>query len=89
MTPRQNRLIRYPVVYCKTLTLQLQNVSWDRETLEGIVAKIAADAGLGLGKIAGPIRAALAGRTATPSVFDMMLILGQAESLARLEDAGV
>ncbi len=73
----------------KTLTLQLQNVSWDRETLEGIVAKIAADAGLGLGKIAGPIRAALAGRTATPSVFDMMLILGQAESLARLEDAGV
>ena len=38
---------------------------------------------------AGPIRAALAGRTVTPSVFDMMLVLGRAETLARLEDVAV
>ncbi len=70
-----------------TLTLQLQNVSWEREALETAVAAVAAEAGLGLGKIASPIRAALAGRTATPSVFDMMLILGRDETLARLKDA--
>jgi glutamyl-tRNA synthetase len=32
------------------------------------------------------LRAALAGRTATPSVFDMMTALGREESLARLQD---
>jgi glutamyl-tRNA synthetase len=73
----------------KKLTMRLQNASWERETLEGAVAEIAAGTGLGLGKIAGPIRAALAGRTVTPSVFDMMLVLGQAETLARLEDASL
>ena len=43
--------------------------------------------GVGLGKIAAPLRAALAGRTTTPSVFDMMLALGRDETLARLADA--
>ena len=36
---------------------------------------------------AAPLRAALAGRTVTPSVFDMMLVIGRDETIARLEDA--
>jgi glutamyl-tRNA synthetase len=40
-----------------------------------------------LGQVAQPVRAALAGRIATPSIFDMMLHLGPEESLARLADA--
>ena len=39
-------------------------------------------------KLAAPLRAALAGRTISPSVFDMMLVLGRAETIARLTDAG-
>jgi glutamyl-tRNA synthetase len=39
------------------------------------------------GKLAGPLRAALAGRTVTPSVFDMMLVLGREETIARLDEA--
>ncbi len=69
------------------LTPQLQNASWTREVLEAKVAEIAAAHGIGLGKIAGPLRAALAGRTVTPSVFDMMLVIGQDETVARLSDA--
>lgn len=69
------------------LTPQLQNVSWVREDIEAAVAAVAAAHGVGLGKIAGPLRAALAGRTVSPSVFDMMLVLGRDESLARLSDA--
>ncbi|MCC5971372.1 MAG: glutamate--tRNA ligase [Pararhodobacter sp.] len=69
------------------LTPQLRNASWDRERLEAIVGDIAATHGLGLGKIAQPLRAALAGRMVSPSVFDMMLILGRDETLARLADA--
>ncbi len=68
------------------LTPRLQNASWDRDGLEAVVADHAQAQGIGLGKIAAPLRAALAGRTATPSVFDMMLVLGRAETLARLAD---
>ena len=68
------------------LTPQLQNASWERNTLEGIVTAAAEARGLGLGKLAGPLRAALAGRSVSPSVFDMMLVLGPDETVARLQD---
>ncbi|MEM8849768.1 MAG: glutamate--tRNA ligase [Pseudomonadota bacterium] len=68
------------------LTPHLQNASWTRDALEGVVGDLAASHGLGLGKLAAPLRAALAGRTATPSVFDMMLVLGRDETLARIGD---
>ncbi|WP_339642476.1 glutamate--tRNA ligase [Jannaschia helgolandensis] len=69
------------------LTPHLQTASWTRDVLEGVVGDLAQSRGLGLGKLAAPLRAALAGRTATPSVFDMMLVLGQDETLLRLQDA--
>lgn len=68
------------------LTPQLHNVSWERDALEAAVSDLAAAHDTKLGKLAGPLRAALAGRTATPSVFDMMLILGRDETIARLTD---
>ncbi|TVP73327.1 MAG: glutamate--tRNA ligase [Rhodobacteraceae bacterium] len=71
----------------RELTPRLQNANWARETLEGVVGDVAQAHGLGLGKIAQPLRAALAGRTTSPSVFDMMLLLGQDETLGRLQDA--
>ncbi len=69
------------------LTPQLQNASWTRDELEDVVTRFAEARGTKLGKIAQPIRAALAGRTATPSVFDMMLVIGRDETVARLNDA--
>ncbi|WP_299140738.1 glutamate--tRNA ligase [uncultured Tateyamaria sp.] len=69
------------------LTPHLQTVSWDRDTLEAVLNDFAAAQDTKFGKLAGPLRAALAGRAVTPSVFDMMLVLGRKESLARLEDA--
>ncbi len=71
----------------KELTPRLQNVSWSKEMLEPVLTEAAATHGIGFGKLAAPLRAALAGRTATPSVYDMMLVLGQTETIARLEDA--
>ncbi len=73
----------------KELTPQLQTATWEREELETVVTRVAEAHGLGLGKIAAPIRAALAGRTATPSVFDMMELLGRDEVVARLTDQAV
>jgi len=69
------------------LTPQLQNASWTRDTLQGIVTSTAEAHDMKLGKLAGPLRAALAGRAVSPSVFDMMLVLGREETIARLQDA--
>ena len=69
------------------LTPHLQNASWTRNDLEATLGAFAEDRGTKFGKLAGPLRAALAGRAVTPSVFDMMLVLGRDETLARLKDA--
>jgi glutamyl-tRNA synthetase len=71
----------------ETLTPQLQNVTWSRDELETLGNRVAESLGVNFGKLAGPLRAALAGRAVTPSVFDMMLVLGREETIARLTDA--
>ena len=73
----------------KSLTPRLQNASWTKEGLETILNDAAAENGIGFGKLAAPLRAALAGRAATPSVYDMMLVIGRDETIARLTDAGL
>lgn len=60
---------------------------WDETALETAVRQVAEDAGLGLGKVAQPLRAALTGRTTSPGIFDVLLLLGREESLARINDA--
>ena len=70
----------------KELTPHLLNASWSREDLEATVGTFCEANELKLGKIAQPLRAALAGRMATPSVFDMMLVMGRDETIARLTD---
>jgi glutamyl-tRNA synthetase len=59
---------------------------WDAATLEAEVRDFAEAAGLKLGKVAQPLRAALTGSTVSPPVFDVMAVLGEEESLARLSD---
>ncbi|WP_435170523.1 glutamate--tRNA ligase [Falsirhodobacter sp. 1013] len=71
----------------KDLTERLSGASWTKEDLEPLLTGFAEERGLGFGKLAAPIRAALAGRTATPSVYDMMLVIGRDETIARLRDA--
>ena len=69
------------------LTPHLQTATWQRNALEEAVAAVAAAHDTKLGKLAAPLRAALAGRSVSPSVFDMMLVIGRDETLARLADA--
>lgn len=69
------------------LTPQLQTASWTRDALEAVTADFAEANDTKFGKMAGPLRAALSGRVVTPSVFDMLLVLGKDESLARISEA--
>jgi len=71
----------------EALTAALQHATWSLEGLEGCVQEFAATNDIKLGMIAQPLRAALTGRTVSPSVFDMMAVLGREETLGRLEDA--
>lgn len=68
------------------LTSRLRNVNWETEFLEAELRDFAQSEDLKLGKVAQPLRAALTGRTVSPSVFDVMAIIGRDEGLARLED---
>ncbi|MEM8788914.1 MAG: glutamate--tRNA ligase [Pseudomonadota bacterium] len=71
----------------RKLTSRLQNGSWSHDDLSTAVSEFADSENLKLGKVAQPLRAALAGRAASPSVFEMMAVLGREETLARIADA--
>ncbi len=64
----------------------LEPMEWSAEALETAVRSVAEGASVGLGKVAQPLRAALTGRTTSPGIFDVLLLLGRDESLARLAD---
>jgi len=59
----------------------------DLPQLEALFNGVAAARGVGLGKVAQPVRVALTGGTASPGIHDVVHILGKAESLARLDAA--
>jgi len=71
------------------LTPRLRNARWLHDDLENTVRLFADAEGLKLGNVAAPLRAALTGRKVSPSVFDVMILIGQDETIARLEDAAV
>ena len=55
-------------------------------TINGAIRGFAEQRGLKLNKVAQPIRVALTGRTVSPGIFEVMALLGKAESLARIAD---
>jgi len=59
---------------------------WTTEATEAAVRSFAEEAGLKLGKVAQPLRAALTGRATSPGIFDVLVALGREESLARIRD---
>ena len=59
---------------------------WNSPAIEGAVRGVAEAVGIGLGKVAQPLRAALTGRTTSPGIFDVLVLLGREESLGRLAD---
>jgi glutamyl-tRNA synthetase len=59
---------------------------WEHDALDAAVRKVADEAGVKLGKLAQPLRAALTGKTTSPGIFDVLVLLGREESLARIAD---
>ncbi|MFG5120689.1 glutamate--tRNA ligase [Methylorubrum sp. POS3] len=71
----------------RSLIPALENLpEWNASATESAVRRYAEEAGIKLGQIAQPLRAALTGRATSPPVFDVLAVLGRDESLARLRD---
>lgn len=62
---------------------------WTAETTEAAVRSFADAEGAKLGQIAQPLRAALTGRGTSPPIFDVMIVLGRQETLARMSDVAL
>jgi glutamyl-tRNA synthetase len=58
---------------------------WSGAALEEAVKKYCETAGLGLGKVAQPIRVAVSGSMVSPPIFETLAFLGKERSLRRIE----
>jgi glutamyl-tRNA synthetase len=59
---------------------------WTADTTEQAVRMFAERKNAKLGAIAQPLRASLTGRTTSPGIFEVLAVLGKAESLGRIAD---
>jgi len=59
---------------------------WTAEAIESAVRAFVERKDIKLGAVAQPMRAALTGRPTSPGIFDVLVVLGKPESLARLAD---
>ena len=69
------------------LATGLQAAAWDAVALEETVRQAAEARSMKLGALAQPLRAALAGSTMSPPIFEVMAVLGRDETLGRIADA--
>lgn len=82
LKPEAKPLLESVITGIETMAEPLQS-----DALEILLKKIAEDAGLKFGKLAQPMRVALTGGTASPGIYDVVLLLGKDRSLARLKHA--
>jgi glutamyl-tRNA synthetase len=59
---------------------------WSADALEAGVRDFADRAGVKLGAVAQPLRAAVTGRTTSPGIFEVLAVLGREDTLGRLHD---
>ena len=65
----------------------IEQSSFDHAELERRFKVVLQETGLSMNQLAQPVRAALTGRTVSPGIFDVMLLLGRERTLSRLRKA--
>ena len=87
MDERAAKLLEDPApMYLRSVRNAFATVEWQAGNLEVALREVAEAAGVGLGKVAQPLRAALTGSTTSPGIFDVLDVLGRDESMARIDD---
>ncbi len=73
----------------KIITKLNDLTNWSLEEIKNQIKEFADENDQKLGKVAQPLRSALTGTTASPSIFDVMVLIGKDESLNRLKDQAI
>jgi glutamyl-tRNA synthetase len=60
---------------------------WTEAGIEAAIVGFAADRGIGVGKVAQPIRVALSGAAATPGLWETLVLFDRAEVVCRIDNA--
>ena len=69
----------------KDAVIELEKIdNWEKDNIEQAMRKLSEDLNLGLGKIMGSVRAAITGSHVSPSMFEVIEILGREETVKRL-----
>ena len=71
----------------RTLAAQFATCPFEAPVLEDLVRRKAEEESLSAGKLIHPLRLALTGGTQSPSLFDMMVVLGRETCVRRIETA--
>ena len=66
---------------------KIDDNAWSPENLHAAVQSVMATLGIGLGKVAQPLRVALTGDTASPSIDQTLALVGKKAVLARIKTA--
>jgi glutamyl-tRNA synthetase len=60
---------------------------WTAQATQAVVEQVAADAGVGLGKVAQPLRVALTGDVSSPGIGTTLVLVGRERALTRIDRA--
>jgi glutamyl-tRNA synthetase len=69
------------------LRARLEGCEWGEQSLETLLRGVAEAEGVGAGKVIHPLRVALTGQSASPGIFEVMVLLGREVALERLDRA--
>lgn len=72
--------------YLRNLLPKLKACDFTHDALEMLLRSAAEEFGIKLGALAAPLRVAVTGRSVSPSLFEVMAILGKEESLKRTSE---
>jgi len=61
--------------------------AWSAPDLDAIIKKVSEKAGVGMGKVAQPVRVAVTGNTVSPGIGETLELLGREEALRRIDRA--
>ena len=66
------------------LSDRLAGASWDEASLEAALRGLSEEIGVGAGKLIHPLRVALTGQSASPGIFEVLVLLGRERALERV-----
>jgi glutamyl-tRNA synthetase len=76
-----------PAAWLAEYSVKLEGTDFEEAALESMSRAFSDEKGMKFKQMVGPLRACLSGRTVTPGLFEMLVLLGKPECLQRIKNA--